>query len=42
MTVSFGGFSFFSFMFISAGSLKNHSKSHKNNKIENQIVLDST
>ena len=33
-------FSFFLFVFIS--SLKNHSKSQKNHKIENLILLDST
>ena len=32
----------FSFLFISAESLKNHNKSQKNSKIENQILLDST
>jgi hypothetical protein len=32
----------FSFLFISAESLKNHSKSQKNRKIENLILLDST
>jgi hypothetical protein len=32
----------FSFLFISAESLKNHSKSQKNHKIENLILLDST
>jgi hypothetical protein len=32
----------FSFLFISAESLKNHSKSQKNHKIENSILLDST
>jgi hypothetical protein len=31
-----------SFLFISAESLKNHSKSQKNYKIENLILLDST
>ena len=31
----------FSFLFISAESLKNHNKSQKNSKIENQILLDS-
>jgi hypothetical protein len=31
----------FSF-FISVGNLKNHSKSQKNHKIENPILLDST
>jgi hypothetical protein len=30
------------FLFISAESLKNHSKSQKNHKIENSILLDST
>jgi hypothetical protein len=33
---------FFSFMFISAESLKNRCKSQKNRKIENPIVLHST
>jgi len=32
----------FYFLFISAESLKNHNKSQKNPKIENQILLDST
>jgi hypothetical protein len=32
----------FSFLFISAESLKNHSKSQKIHKIENLILLDST
>jgi hypothetical protein len=32
----------FSFLFIAAESLKNHSKSQKNRKIENLILLDST
>jgi len=32
----------FSFLFISAESLKNHSKSQKNHKMENPILLDST
>jgi hypothetical protein len=32
----------FSFLFIFAESLKNHSKSQKNHKIENLILLDST
>jgi hypothetical protein len=32
----------FSFLFILAESLKNHSKSQKNHKIENTILLDST
>jgi hypothetical protein len=32
----------FLFLFISAESLKNHSKSQKNHKIENLILLDST
>jgi hypothetical protein len=32
----------FSFKFISSESLKNHSKSQKNHKIENPILLDST
>jgi hypothetical protein len=32
----------FSFLFISAESLKNYSKSQKNHKIENSILLDST
>jgi hypothetical protein len=32
----------FSFLFISAESLKNHSKSQKNRKMENLILLDST
>jgi hypothetical protein len=32
----------FSFLFISAKSLKNHSKSPKNRKMENLILLDST
>jgi hypothetical protein len=32
----------FSFLFISAESLKNHSKSQKNHKMENPISLDST
>jgi len=31
----------FSFLFISGESLKNHSKSQKNYKIENLILLDS-
>jgi hypothetical protein len=31
-----------SFLFIFAESLKNHSKSQKNDKIENPILLDST
>jgi hypothetical protein len=35
------GFVFF-FLFISAKSLKNHSKSQKNHKIKNLILLDST
>ena len=35
-------FSFFSFIFILAEYLKNHSKSYKNRKIENLILLDST
>jgi hypothetical protein len=30
-----------SFLFISAESLKNHSKSQKNHKIKNPILLDS-
>jgi hypothetical protein len=38
MVVSLGGFSF---MFISAESLKNYSKSQKNHKMEKLIVLDS-
>jgi hypothetical protein len=33
---------FVSFLFISAESLKNHSKSQRNHKMENQILLDST
>jgi hypothetical protein len=32
----------FSFLFISAESLKDHSKSQKNHKIKNSILLDST
>jgi hypothetical protein len=32
----------FSFWFISAESLKNHSKSQKNHEMENLILLDST
>jgi hypothetical protein len=32
----------FSFLFISAESLKNHSKSQKNHKMENLILLHST
>jgi hypothetical protein len=32
----------FYFLFISAEHLKNHSKSQKNHKIENPILLDST
>jgi hypothetical protein len=32
----------FSFLFISAESLKNYSKSQKNHKMENPILLDST
>jgi hypothetical protein len=32
----------FSFLFISSESLKNHSKSQKNHKMENSILLDST
>jgi hypothetical protein len=32
----------FSFLFISSESLKNHSKSQKNHKMENPILLDST
>jgi hypothetical protein len=32
----------FLFLFISVESLKNHSKSQKNHKIENLILLDST
>jgi hypothetical protein len=32
----------FSLLFISAESLKNHSKSQKNRKMENLILLDST
>ena len=32
----------FSFLFISAKSLKNHSKLQKNHKMENLILLDST
>jgi hypothetical protein len=39
---SSGGFLFFSFIFISAKSLKNHSKLQKNHKIKNLILLDST
>jgi hypothetical protein len=35
-------FLFFSFMFISAESLRNHSKSQKNHKMQNSVVLDST
>ena len=31
----------FSFLFISAETLKNHSKSQKNHKIKNPILLDS-
>jgi len=30
------------YLFISVESLKNHSKSQKNHKIENPILLDST
>ena len=33
---------FFCFLFISVEYLKNHSKSQKNHKIENLILLDST
>jgi hypothetical protein len=36
-----GVFAFF-FLFISAESLKNHSKSPKNYKMENPILLHST
>ena len=32
----------FSFLFISTKSLKNHSKSQKNHKMKNLILLDST
>jgi len=32
----------FSFLFIFVESLKNHSKSQKNHKMENIILLDST
>jgi hypothetical protein len=32
----------FSFLFISAEFFKNHSKSQKNHKIENLILLDFT
>jgi hypothetical protein len=32
----------FSFLFISTETFKNHSKSQKNNKIKNSILLDST
>jgi hypothetical protein len=32
----------FPFLFISVESLKNHSKSQKNHKMENLILLDST
>jgi uncharacterized membrane protein len=32
----------FLFLFISPESLKNHSKSQKNHKMENPIFLDST
>jgi hypothetical protein len=32
----------FSFLFISYESLKNYSKSQKNHKIKNSILLDST
>jgi hypothetical protein len=32
----------FSFLFISSESLKNHSKSQKNHKMENLVLLDST
>ena len=46
--LQFGGFAIvmvvlsFSFLFISGESLKNHSKSQKNYKMENLILLDST
>jgi hypothetical protein len=36
------GFVFFFFLFISSESLKNHSKSKKNYKIENPILLNFT
>jgi hypothetical protein len=32
----------FSYLFISSESLKNHSKSQKNHKMKNLILLDST
>jgi hypothetical protein len=35
-------FCLFLFLFISSESLKNHSKSQKNHKMENPILLDST
>jgi hypothetical protein len=38
---STSGFVLF-FLFISSESLKNHSKSQKNHKIKNLILLDST
>ena len=37
-----GRFYYFSFIFILTESLKNHSKSQKNHKIENPNLLDST